>query len=163
MDKPTVIIIAAGSGKRFAPLVEHKTLFPFLGAPLLQDSLDTIGRAGFTRVVIITNPQNVEKVKKLTCRGLEIDVVVQENPTGMGDAMMALSSIPDLRACLVVAAEFVVDELFTLIEGHLDDAHITIVGRRTRSYFDGGYLQFSRDRLTGIVEKPAPGKEPRDL
>jgi bifunctional UDP-N-acetylglucosamine pyrophosphorylase/glucosamine-1-phosphate N-acetyltransferase len=38
-----------------------------------------------------------------------------------------------------------------------------IAAARVNSYFPGGYLTLSGERVTGIVEKPGPGNEPSDL
>jgi bifunctional UDP-N-acetylglucosamine pyrophosphorylase/glucosamine-1-phosphate N-acetyltransferase len=65
---------------------------------------------------------------------------------------------------LIVSANDVVDaSAYQLIFSAIKDRRFSsfILGKKLASYFPGGYLKFKRNgQMTGIVEKPKPGREP---
>ncbi len=98
---PLLVVLAGGSNSRFWPLRE-KSLFPFLGRPLLEHQLQSYAEAGFRRMVVVANPGNRERIEAVieavivrggradVGAGVELRVVTQEEPRGMGDALLAL-------------------------------------------------------------------------
>lgn len=156
----TVVMLAGGVGKRFAPFVTDKSLFPFLGEAILLRSVRKLADHGFSRFVIVANSRIEDMVRRFNVTGADITVVVQNDPNGMADAVLVAEQ--SIRGpMLVVNAEDVVeDSLYERLRIAVDKNESFIVGKTVQEYFDGGYVSASQDRLTGIVEKPGQGKEP---
>lgn len=164
MKKPLVVILAGGIGKRFAPLTINKTLIPFFGKPLLQHMLEMIEEAGFRHAIIATNFENEEWFGTYQPSKLTIETKLQNEPLGMGDALLNLEREIDNRPILVMNAVDFIDPLFfkTLLdEAYNHYAYIT--GMRVHSHFPGGYLKLQGEQVIEIVEKPAKGTEPSNM
>ena len=163
---PLFVILAGGQGKRFAPLVTNKTIFPFMDKPLLRWQLEQLHRVGVAKVLIATNSANDSYLKKLKIKGLEIQTKHQTKPLGMADAVLHLEKeVGNQPVVIMNAVDVVADELFTSllhqIETQQPDGLVT--GIKVNQYFPGGYLQLKGERVMGVVEKPQPGNEPSDL
>ena len=156
------ILILAGRSTRFWPLSE-KSLFPIAGTCLLDEQIRRLRTAKVRSITLVAGAHNIDAVRK---RYPSLDIVEQEDlDLGMRGAL--LSALPSCKEepILVVSAN-------DLVESHayraLLDASTTMEGggllaQRVRHYFPGGYLSVQGKRITGIVEKPAPGTEPSDL
>ena len=106
MKLPTAVILAAGSGTRMqqldvsasvtsqqASMAEsgNKTLIPF-ERPFLDYSLGALAEAGFRRVCLVVSPFQdalVAHCQGLETGRLEIQLVVQDEPRGTADAVLA--------------------------------------------------------------------------
>lgn len=166
MQKPPLaVILAGGEGKRFKPLLTNKTVFPFLGKPLIQHNLEMLARTGFEEVLIATNPENNhDLVNRFEIDGLQIRTVKQSQPLGMSDALLELSSeIGDRSVVVMNAVDVVEDKLLDNLLTMTSDAYAIVVGMEVDKYFPGGYLETEGDRVISIVEKPGAGSEPSNL
>lgn len=166
---PTLIILAGGASSRMWPLRE-KSLLRFGGEPLLISQLRRYRELGFTEVVIVGNPDNVEDIQGMvnTLTNLTVQVTVQAEPRGMGDALLqAAPLLPADAAIYVNQVHDVVDshlhlDALTYYQNHPD--HSVMVGYELEDYFPGGYLIVDEERrITGIVEKPGPANRPSNL
>jgi len=88
----TAVVPAAGSGTRMLPASSAvaKELFPVGGVPALQWVLDEASGAGIERLVVVSSPRKPEIAAYLTGRPLafsEFELVVQQEPKGLGDAI----------------------------------------------------------------------------
>jgi bifunctional UDP-N-acetylglucosamine pyrophosphorylase/glucosamine-1-phosphate N-acetyltransferase len=170
-----VVVLAGGSNSRFQPL-RDKTLLPIFGRPLLAHHLDALAAAGFGDVVVVANARTEQRIRSLLAvyrrPGGIAEVVVQEQPLGMGDAVLSATRAlgeAARRPLLITQAHDVVEpELFKRLAeavaagGEGLDGLIT--GKRVEQYLPAGYLQAGADgRLHGIVEKPGAGNGPSDL
>lgn len=159
MNDATVVVLAAGIGKRYWPIDTSKSLMRYMGQTLLEHNLHKLQKAGFTKIILIAQEKDLTQIKNLHLDGLTISYVVQHQASGMADAL--LSAKDEITGpVLVMNAEDVVDQsLYQKLAEHLDDA-IHIVGKKVDTYLDVGYLQLEGERVTGIVEKPGVGNEP---
>jgi UDP-N-acetylglucosamine diphosphorylase / glucose-1-phosphate thymidylyltransferase / UDP-N-acetylgalactosamine diphosphorylase / glucosamine-1-phosphate N-acetyltransferase / galactosamine-1-phosphate N-acetyltransferase len=173
---PTLIILAGGASSRMWPIRE-KSLLPFglpdgSAPPLLLAKLAEYQALGFSRVVIVGNPENQAEITSAAgaFTGLDVRVVVQESPRGMGDALLCAG--PALgethgQAVYVTQVHDVVDAALhrALIERHAaHPSHSLLTGFEMTEYFPGGYLIVDGDnRISGIVEKPGAGNQPSNL
>jgi NDP-sugar pyrophosphorylase family protein len=158
------LLLAGGVGKRFWPITTGKSVFRFFGGTLIEHTLESLRIAGVEHAIIVTNPEDVNVVKSVEIPGMELEIVVQEHPVGMGDAVLAAKDILGHRPCLIMNAGDVADDV--LYEGllkEMDDRNALVVGKRVTSHFSGGYLVVKNDRLVSIIEKPEAGREPSDL
>lgn len=164
MKKPLVVILAGGIGKRFEPLTITKTLMPFLGKPLLQHVLEMLEEAGFRNALITTNNENEVWFTNYQPSKLTIQTKLQQEPLGMGDALLNLEDEIGDHPILVMNAVDIIDPTFftTLLE-QTKDNYAFLTGMRVHSYFPGGYFKLEGEQITEIVEKPARGSEPSNL
>lgn len=163
---PRFILLAGGEGKRFAPFVTNKTIFPVCGKPLIVHQLEQLARVGVTQVLVATNADNHAVMSQLVIEGLEIQTHQQPEPRGMADAVMALGELlGDQPSVFMNAVDVVSDQLFHDLFTKIATTtpRGVIVGKEMSTYFPGGYLQLEGNRVTGVIEKPAPGSEPSSL
>ena len=87
MDRIRALVAAAGAGKR-AGLSYPKTLYPVRGRPILLLLFDRLIKFDATPTVIVS-PDGLEAVQAcLAAAGFAADLLIQEQPTGMGDAVL---------------------------------------------------------------------------
>lgn len=163
-------LLLAGRSRRFAPLRE-KTLWPFLGKPLLEHQLKRMKEGGIEKITFVGGRHNVEEVHALYPK---IPSIEQEDlDLGMRGALLsALKEIKGGPICIVSSNDVIEPEGYRRLieasqESGVDGA---LLAQRVKRYFPGGYLMTSPGeerkecpRIAGIVEKPGEGKEPSDL
>jgi bifunctional UDP-N-acetylglucosamine pyrophosphorylase/glucosamine-1-phosphate N-acetyltransferase len=172
MSIPTLIILAGGASSRMWPLRE-KSLLRFGPSPLLMEQLRRYQALGFDHAVVVGNPENVPALRQLTAEldGLRVEVVVQPTPNGMGDALLhaapALALEGGRRAIYITQVHDVTDTALhqaVLAAYRADPDASYLAGVEREAYFPGGYLVVDgQDRITGIIEKPAPDQRPSNL
>jgi bifunctional UDP-N-acetylglucosamine pyrophosphorylase/glucosamine-1-phosphate N-acetyltransferase len=87
MAKVRALIAAAGAGSR-AGLSYPKTLHPVRGQPILLRLFDRLARFD-DRPAVIVSPEGYEPIRNCLVQvGFEAELLIQENPTGMGDAVL---------------------------------------------------------------------------
>lgn len=171
MTTPILIILAGGASSRMWPLRE-KSLLRFGAHPLLVEQLRRYQSLGFTEVILVGNPDNIEILRGLTAdlNGLNVQIVVQPEPKGMGDALLKTAPVLNLEQRTPVYITQVHDVTdMSLHQAMLDAYHDNpslsyLAGVEREEYFPGGYLVVnSQDRITGIIEKPGPDNRPSNL
>lgn len=149
----TLILLAAGNGKRFWPFTTSKVLFPFFGLPLFAH---TIADAQAAKMIIVTNPANDEVIRQYKFP-IPTSTVVQKDAKGMADAVFCCRDVIKNSPIVIVNADDVIDtELLSQVMK--TDAFGAIPGLKRKGPF--GYIKFDGDRPISIVEKPDAGKEP---
>jgi bifunctional UDP-N-acetylglucosamine pyrophosphorylase/glucosamine-1-phosphate N-acetyltransferase len=94
---PTVVILAAGEGTRMRSAVP-KVLHPLLGRPMILWPVRAAQEAGAARVVVVDGPR-----RPLDGRLPDgVEVAVQAEPHGTGDAVRAAAAQIDREAPVVV-------------------------------------------------------------
>ena len=167
---PVLIILAGGSSSRMWPLRE-KLFLKFGEEPLVITQLKRYERLGFREAIIVGNPENVDSLKAISSDldSLSLEVVVQEEAIGMGDALLKTASFfedrPDTAIFVTQVHDVVEDSLYEdVANAHQQYPDTTfIVGVEMERYFPGGYLVVEDDIIKGIVEKPGAGNEPSNL
>lgn len=166
-NTPLLIILAGGASSRMWPLKE-KSLIRFGQEPLLLTQLRRYESLGFQDAVIVGNPGNLEDLRSITVQSsMNVELAVQENPVGMGDAVLQaaakLEGRPD-QAVYITQVHDVTD--LKLHEDMLkmyrsNPAGTYMAGVEMQEYFPGGYLIVGSDgHISGIVEKPGADKRP---
>lgn len=158
----TVVVLAGGIGKRFAPFTTDKLLFPFFGKPFIEHTIGSSLPREATKVVLITNTANKQAFASLKLPVPHI-TVVQSRPLGMADALTsAAAELKDAPILILIADDLVAPSLYeqVLHTAHDTNAFGVIPGWKTPAYFPGGYMKLEGDRIRGIVEKPGDGKTP---
>lgn len=153
----TLIVLAAGIGKRFWPFSTNKALFPFFGLPMFAHTIRDIPK-DVSRLIIVTSPANNTAIRSFKFP-IETATVIQKEPKGMADAMLACRDVIGNSPVIVVNVDDVVDS--ELLEDILKtEAFGAIPGWKPSIHGPFGYIEFAGDTIKGIVEKPGVGKEP---
>jgi bifunctional UDP-N-acetylglucosamine pyrophosphorylase/glucosamine-1-phosphate N-acetyltransferase len=97
MPAPTVVILAAGEGSRMRSSLP-KVLHPICGRPMILWPLIAARAAGAQRVVVVDNP------KRLLAEHLpeDVEIAIQQQPRGTGDAVAAAAARIDPGGPVVV-------------------------------------------------------------
>jgi UDP-N-acetylglucosamine diphosphorylase / glucose-1-phosphate thymidylyltransferase / UDP-N-acetylgalactosamine diphosphorylase / glucosamine-1-phosphate N-acetyltransferase / galactosamine-1-phosphate N-acetyltransferase len=171
-QKPVLIILAGGSSSRMWPLRE-KSLLRFGTQPLLISQLQRYRNLDFEHAIIVANPGNKADITALTAnlaRSFKLDIVVQNKPIGMGDALLqaepVLAHQPETPVYVVQVHDVVEDSLHEsmLRQFQSNPQETLLAGYEVEEYFPGGYLRVDdQDRITGIVEKPGAENRPSNL
>ncbi len=166
-QKIKTVFLCGGAGKRMYPFTEDKVLLPFLGRTLLEHQIALAHSAGCRDIVIISHPGNFEQIRTIvnTIKDVKIELCVQENPGGIGDALQCARGLLISPLILVNPNDlFDISVYYQLMEARLADCEAVLTGYRVKEYFPGGYLVVDENgSLRDIVEKPEPGNEPSDL
>ena len=170
-DTPILIILAGGASSRMWPLRE-KSLMKFGEQPLLLSQLERYAKLGFREAVIVANLENRTDIAGLVAgiQGLQVDIVVQPEPKGMGDAILKVEPVLANRrdsAVYINQVHDVVDDQLHLnmLSAHRNYRPATyMAGVEMDAYFPGGYLVVDETgRISGIVEKPGADHRPSNL
>lgn len=158
-----LVVLAAGSGKRFWPFVTDKNLFPFLGKPMFDYTFPAALPQQVTRCVIVTNPDSRAYFSRVTLP-IPHTVVVQEKPTGMADAIVTAKQEISGNSIVIAIADDIADNslMDTMLHAVRPDIMGVLTGWKPETYFPGGYIVFREDRPIAIREKPGAGKTPSE-
>jgi bifunctional UDP-N-acetylglucosamine pyrophosphorylase/glucosamine-1-phosphate N-acetyltransferase len=97
MSAPTVVILAAGEGTRMRSATP-KVLHPVCGRPMVLWPVLAAQAAGAGRVVVVDNPNR----RLREALPADVEVAIQEQPLGTGDAMRAAIGHVDPDAPVIV-------------------------------------------------------------
>ena len=182
MNKPILVIMAAGMGSRYGGL---KQIDPVgqNGEIILDYSLFDARRAGFERAVIVIKKENEalfrEVVGDRASRFMEIRYAYQDlldlpegftvpegrvKPWGTGHAILAARDLVDAPFCAINADDFYGENAFRLAYEHLcnlkDDGDVAMVGyllkntlSETGSVARGVCEMDENGQLTGLTER----------
>lgn len=173
MSQPTVILLAAGESSRFWPLSTHghKSLHRLCGKAIIEHTVESLARAGFTDIVVVQSPiaraahfphrTVADQLKDGSRYRVAIRYVDQPEPLGQGDAILrCVEQIDGDEFFLVqpenVNAGEVLSELMAV------PGNVMAVQEQEQTWLFG-VCAVDGDRVIDIVEKPAPGKEPSKL
>jgi bifunctional UDP-N-acetylglucosamine pyrophosphorylase / glucosamine-1-phosphate N-acetyltransferase len=156
---PTVVIIAAGEGTRMRSKLP-KVLHPLCGRPLILWPVTAALEAGAGKVVVVDNPKR--RLEDGLPEGVEI--AIQEQPRGTGDAVAAAGTHIEEDATVVILSGDVplisAEAISALVQAHeVSDAVATMA---TMELDDPAqYGRVVRDRH-GNVEKVVEAKAQGD-
>lgn len=166
---PTLIILAGGASSRMWPLRE-KSLIKFGDEPLLLAQLRRYQSLGFDEAYIVGNPNNradMQSIIDAAQNEMTLHLAIQEEPLGMGDALLQVAKLRDDwsgQAVYINQVHDIVDETLhtDVLKMYRSNAGGTyLAGVEMDTYFPGGYLIVNDDgHISGIVEKPGAGNEP---
>lgn len=159
------ILLAAGRSRRVKP-IEDKNFLKFAGKTLIEHQLDTLKRAGLTKVIIVGAVHNHERLKILAAP-YGAQVLIQENlDEGMAGAVLAAeTAIKKDESIIVVSSNDVLAQsaFEAVLKAQSSSAEAYLLAYEVKDYFPGGYLKIDGNRIVEIVEKPKPGEEPSNL
>jgi bifunctional UDP-N-acetylglucosamine pyrophosphorylase / glucosamine-1-phosphate N-acetyltransferase len=97
MPAPTVVILAAGEGTRMRSALP-KVLHPICGRPMILWPLLAARAAGAERVIVVDNPKRMLREHLPD----DVEVAIQHEPRGTGDAVVAAAELIDPAAPVLV-------------------------------------------------------------
>ncbi|MEN8252880.1 MAG: sugar phosphate nucleotidyltransferase [Patescibacteria group bacterium] len=168
MNKPTVVILAAGKNSRFFPFNNgpHKSTLSLFGEPIILRTLKNLEQHGYKDIVIVISERDhdgkgLSKLLEDFESDLAINLVLQKEAIGMGDAVLA-------------AKEFLKDQFLvirpTLINaGEISNKFLekkedmVLCGLPVEQPWLYGIFEMKDGKAVGLVEKPAKGTEPSDV
>ena len=163
------VVLAAGKGERLMPLTENrpKHLLPIGGKPLLEWILEGMVGAGVDEALLVTHYME-EQIKGYfgdgKRLGLELSYVRQEEMRGTADAFRMAEDFAGGEEFLGVYGDlFLPPEGFEALIRARRKGETTMCVVPVDDPSRMGVVALEGDRVTAIVEKPAPGEEPSDL
>jgi NDP-sugar pyrophosphorylase family protein len=168
---PVLVILAGGASSRMWPLRE-KSLLHFGTEPLLVSQLRRYQALGFEEAIIVGNPANVDDMRQIAGQmpQMQVAVVVQAEPKGMGDAVLQTAPLLAHRPHTPIYINQVHDVVDDRL--HVDMLNLFraspqatyLAGYEMADYFPGGYLVVDANgRINGIIEKPGAANRPSSL
>ncbi len=156
------VILAAGESSRFWPLNDqHKSLFKIMGRPLIWHTIEGLKKAGIKEVVVIQGPRKeIEDSLKSYDLG-EVKYFVQEEPGGMGDALMGARE--SVSGPFLVVGGHRVDAGDYISEMVKKEKEVVLLGVKTNQPWHYGILKIEGDKVKDLIEKPEKGQEPSNL
>ncbi len=163
MNKPVLIIMAAGMGSRYGGLKQMDPVGQN-GELILDYSLFDARRAGFERAVIVIKKENEEAFREVlgdrVSKHMQIDYAYQDlldvpegfaipevrkKPWGTGHAIYAARQLVDAPFCAINADDFYGYNAFKLCYDHLcslkDEGDVAMVGYLLKNTLsDSGYV-----------------------
>ena len=162
MTRVRALIAAAGSGTR-AGLPYPKTLHPVRGRPILLRLIDRLASVDPHPTIIVSPSGHAPIAACLEGAGVSADLVVQTEPTGMGDAILAFRdapAYPSAEHVLLVWGDIPLLDQATvdaLVRAHLANGNdLTLASRNV----DKAYTRVERDpagRITALIETREAG------
>ncbi len=151
-----ILIIAGGEGKRMKPLTTHKSLYQFLGKPLVAHLFPHLNIQENT-ISIVTSPSSLSEFQA-ALEGYTVRYAIQPEPNGMAGALIAAAGILALQSplLLVSAAKILESNTYSVMlrEIKKNPHQAILAAREVTSYKDVGYLKLVDDKIVGIIEKP---------
>jgi NDP-sugar pyrophosphorylase family protein len=164
MNKPTVVILAGGIGKRFSPFVTNKTMVTFLGKPIIQHVLESLENSGFHNVIVVANEKNEEWIEKNKTKfSLNIKSMRQPEAKGMGQAILLVKNEILDHPTLVLGIHMISPDFINKFVRMISNVDFLIAAKKFEEYYPGGYLKVEKDRILSVVEKPLEAEKPSDL
>jgi len=163
------VVLAAGKGERLRPLTENrpKHLLPIADKPLLEWILDGLVEVGVDEALLVTHYME-EQIKDHfgdgERLGVKLSYIRQEEMRGTADAFRVAEDFADGEEFMGVYGDlfFPPDGFKALTQAHRKgETTMCVVPVDDPSRM--GVVALEGDRVTEIVEKPAPGEEPSDL
>lgn len=177
----TAVIPAAGRGTRMRPAtrVVPKALLTVVDRPAIQYAVEEAARAGASEAILIVDLEVGHLVHQHFVAGdrlpgledIEIRPVVQEEPLGLGHAVLETRRAVGDRPFMCILADDIVqpdhDVLPGLVEAATDGSSAVTIREMSKDVISTkGAVIPTSDIVDGVmsiggaVEKPAPGEEP---
>ncbi|MCL6096486.1 MAG: NDP-sugar synthase [Patescibacteria group bacterium] len=162
------VILAAGQSSRLYPFAKdkHKSMIRIMGKPLLEYTIEGLVKNGVNDLILVVGKNSeIESYFSDGHKfGADIKYVLQEEPLGMGNAILSARKHIDDDFLLLHSYHFdAVDFIKDLIKAQSNKSRITLLAKEREDTFSQGVLRVDKDRVLDVVEKPVKGKEPSKL
>ncbi|MEY3072202.1 MAG: hypothetical protein RLZZ353_398 [Actinomycetota bacterium] len=162
----TALVLAGGRGTRLLPLTARtpKPMLPFCGASLVAGMVRRLVPHGVRRVILAVGADAAPfapLAAEVAGDGLRVEVVTEAEPLDTaGGARLALRGLD--RPVLVLNGDVLTDlDVGAVLARHREAAaDVTLALTRVEDTSAFGVCLLDGVRVTGFVEKPAPGTLP---
>src|SRR4051794_13948716 len=157
------IVLAGGRGERMRPLTDElpKSMLPLLGRPLLDYVLDTLRRAGVSRVVLACGYQaeTIQRHFGTEADGLAVEYVIEPCPLGTGGALRLASERMTGEFLALNGDQLLDADLRQLVDFHAErQARATLLLKRVEDASRYGFVELDEDgRVRRFLEKGVAG------
>ena len=159
-ESVTAVILAAGEGRRLAPLTNRrpKSMIPVANRPLLEYVVEAIAEAGLEHITLVVGYRH-ERIRDYFGDGDEwgvtIEYVEQSTRLGTGHAVLQAESLIDGPFVVLNGDRIVESALVERVAAGARDGECPLMAVTTsetpREY---GVVTFDGEHVTGIDEKP---------
>lgn len=164
------VILTAGEGTRMRPLTctRPKTMIPVGGKPIIQHNVEALKEAGiFDITMVVGYHEDVirEYFNNGSFLGVNISYITQKERLGTAHAIGTLAD--DLNGAFIILNGDIIVES-QLIKDLIDkynysNASSILTLTRVKDPSQFGVVELDGDKITNLVEKPAPGEAPSNL
>jgi UTP--glucose-1-phosphate uridylyltransferase len=196
-----VVFPVAGLGSRFFPATKAtpKEMLPIVDKPLIQYAVDEALDAGFTELIFVTaksktsirdhfesklntelsnltkeKKELLSKMNKIIPNGVSCKYVFQEEPLGLGHAILQAKQLINDEPFAVILADDLIDSKIGALKQMVDlynDTNSSIISVQKvdkASSIQYGMVSIDEGsqnmmKLTDIIEKPLPENAPSNL
>ncbi|MEM0113677.1 MAG: NDP-sugar synthase [Metallosphaera sp.] len=156
----SAIILAGGWATRLRPLslTKPKPLFPVLGRPILDYTLDSLDRAGIQDIYISLRVMADKIIKHVENQGRKVKFVIEDEPLGDLGPLKLISERNNLDdEVLVIYGDVYMEVDFNEILSvyRSMDCEATLLSAQVNNPQRYGVLYTEGDKLIQIVEKPS--------
>ncbi len=163
------IVLAAGSGIRLKPITDQipKCMVEVKGKPLLEHVLTNMVGAGIDEINLVVGYKKeiIEDHFGPEFNGVKLNYFVQQEPNGTAHAVSLVHDY--IKGKFLIGHADVIastNDYRELVRASAyEDFEGLILARRVEDPWRFGVLKTERHRITDIIEKPNPGKEPSNL
>jgi len=161
------LILAGGDSTRFWPLSE-KTLFSFLGKPLLLYQIEELSKFS-DKITVVIHKDLAFKIKRLIENydfGDKVQIIIQKDIlSNQAGAVLSVKNYIKGEVLIVNANDIVDFNIITkLISSITPETKILLIGKKMNEYFPGGYFKFdNKGNLSEIIEKPPKDNLPSNV
>jgi len=153
------IILAGGSGSRLYPstLITNKHLLPIYDKPMIYYSLDILVKNNIKDICLITSPEYIDgfkKLKKVLKSVVSLTVIQQDKPNGIAESFLLSEKFIKNHKVMLVLGD-------TFLNGYLPkplNSGATIYAKKVNDPTQYGVVEFSKDKVLSIEEKPVNPK-----
>ncbi len=161
-----VVILAGGESSRFYPFNNiHKSFFELAGKRIIDRTIENALKTHPSKIIVVLGKANFEEEREILGKSEffgDIEVVCQEKPQGMADAILAA------EGC-ITESFFVINAQQINFSLHAEDFlskfkkgdYLAVLGSsETDEPQKYGVFEFKSDEISGIIEKPETDKAP---
>lgn len=161
------VILAAGKSSRFYPFGngKHKSTEVLLGVSIIEHTVSSIKKAGITDIIVVTDKNSHVRDSLQNAKGLGVHIryVEQDDPQGMGDALLRAGEKLNDTFYVLHAHHFEFDQFAGDMLAKQDKENVVLLAKATDKVDQFGVLKIDGDRVTDIIEKPSVGSQPSNF
>jgi len=155
---PQVVILAAGASSRFYPFnQQHKSLVSIFGKPILTHTLESVARAGFKDVIVVTSPSFPDSFTSHIPRGLNVKFAIQSKPLGQANAILSAKAHLSRSFFVLNSQQFNFDQLIKPYNKHFQEPDFLAATFRAKTDTPEKYgiFELDNDTVLDLIEKPS--------
>lgn len=162
------VILAAGKSSRIYPFDNngHKSMIRIMGKPIIYYTVEALRKAGVNDLIIVgSEKSDIDKYfNEIKKSGVLIKYVIQNNPGGMGDALLLSKRYIKGDFFLLNAYHVDVDVFVKkLLEAKEKNINAVLLAKKRSIGSAYGVLRFKNKKVEEIIEKPKKGEEPSKM